>query len=704
MNLSNYKGVFTMNVFCRAFSFAFYVLLFYQVTNAKWIQTGGSTGGSIRSLASAGNCIFAVTYLGGIYISKTDGSDWSYSAFAGSTIHTIASNGATVFAGGDDGFYMSTSGGLKWNQIRYGDFKSCFVSGDTILAGDYKSISRSTDNGKTWTKFDCGESWVDAISVNNEGTIYAGIFGGGLLQSNDNGLTWTEVDAKLPDSYVNAILIKGNIIIVGTNFGAGISTDDGLNWNTIKALDWKNICSITMNRQGVIFAAAYKNGIYSSSDDGAHWTEISQNLPCLSVMSLAAGNTGSILAGMETGAGIFKSTDNGSTWTEANTGLKNARITSFTANSRGELLVGTAGHGIFRIGDNGEGLINANTGLKNEFGYVTALATKGNTFFAVLNDIDGICKSIDGGRHWDTIRANLSDKNYSSSLAVSGDGKLFMTNGDMNVFRSADDGASWSNVGSSLTLGSFLYSDGGNMYLACWDGLFRYVDSTVWKKTNDWKVDSKVVDAITTNKNFVFIGNNDGIFRSGDTGATWSKIDSGQGYNIKYVRALAADGDRIFAGSSIDGVFFSTNNGETWTAVNDGFISNNWIDNLFVAHDTIFAGTGGCGVWVRPIAEFSLPIRMQDLKAHGGSSYFELQSMAKGSSRIIVRLHMSRSEHVSIKVFDINGALRAVLTDKFIEKGNHDLIWNSQYNTSGCFLMSMQTNGSRQVKLMNFLK
>jgi hypothetical protein len=73
------------------------------------------------------------------------------------------------------------------------------------------------------------------------------------------------------------------------------------------------------------------------------------------------------------------------------------------------------------------------------------------------------------------------------------------------------------------------------------------------------------------------------------------------------VRALAADGTSLYAGTERAGVFVSPDNGTTWTAVNKG-LTNLKVLSLAVKGTALLAGTQGSGVFVFTTMGTSSPL------------------------------------------------------------------------------------------------
>jgi photosystem II stability/assembly factor-like uncharacterized protein len=97
-----------------------------------------------------------------------------------------------------------------------------------------------------------------------------------------------------------------------------------------------------------------------------------------------------------------------------------------------------------------------------------------------------------------------------------------------------------------------------------------------------------------TSSSIVFAGTFDGLYKSTNSGQTWTRIDSG--WDQTYVVGIVFDpndADRMYVGTHGAGVLKSTDGGQSWEQLNDG------LDDLTIfgiaAHphnsDTLFLGT-----------------------------------------------------------------------------------------------------------------
>jgi hypothetical protein len=238
--------------------------------------------------------------------------------------------------------------------------------------------------------------------------------------------------------YIRALTINSTGIFVGSGGGGiFISKDGGLNWIQSGSTTAK-VYSLAAN--GATVFAGTDAGVSRSFDNGASWSQT--NLPSTDVNSLAISSS-VVVAGTYRN-GIYVSADNGSNWTSMNAGLSNMSV-------RGLLVVGntifaaTAGAGVFRSVNNGATWSASNSGLSSLGQYVYALTVNGSTIFAGTQD--GVYRSADNGFSW--IQVGLSNGSLVLSFAVSGTNLFAGTLGG-GVFLITNNATNWTDIGSGL--------------------------------------------------------------------------------------------------------------------------------------------------------------------------------------------------------------------------------------------------------------
>lgn len=170
--------------------------------------------------------------------------------------------------------------------------------------------------------------------------------------------------------------------------------------------------------------------------------------------------------------------------------------------------------------------------------------TDSNTFY-VGAPIGGLWKTTDGGATWkcltDTIPSigvtgivvSYANPNTVYILTGQGDGSGgTQTNKCQGVMKSTDAGLTWSFVGPFPVTPGFTNLVG-----------FELVQNP-------------------TNDNILMAVTNDGIFRTSNSGTTWTKTRTGLHYDI----AFKPNSGSVVVAASDDSLFYSTNGGISWNA------------------------------------------------------------------------------------------------------------------------------------------
>ncbi|MFI5200786.1 MAG: regulator [Candidatus Kapaibacterium sp.] len=483
---------------------------------------------------------------------------------------------------------------VQTNGPSGGYIRAFAQSGTTLFAAVDKAtnggfgVFRSTDNGKSWSAKNNGltdlEVWALAVSGTN---LFCGTQSGGLFRSTDSGATWTASNNGLSNMSVHALEVNGSYVFAGTPGGIFLSTNSGANWESVAS---GNV--ICLKRAGTnLFAGTYGHGILISSNNGASWTEDTTGLTNNKVYALAvSGNN--ILAGTS-GGGVFVSTNNGSDWAPDTVGLVGSGLQGglydySLAMIGNDYFVGTQEGGVFRSTNNGASWAAVNSGLTNTFG--TALLASGNNLLA--GTINGIFLSTNNGTTWTYA---------SNGLPVNTPVQAFTTIGQDAPMLFAGEG---SNFRGNYLGGFFLSNDNGNNWQAS-NGLPANSDIT-----------ALTVSGANSSLPVIFAGtagylSGPGlIFRSSDSGATWSRATNGLSTWLA-VSALESIGGAgtsppiVFAGTTGatggGSVLRSTDDGTTWKSANSGLASVAVTSFAVIGSNSsspiVFAGTFGNGVF-----------------------------------------------------------------------------------------------------------
>lgn len=164
------------------------------------------------------------------------------------------------------------------------------------------------------------------------------------------------------------------------------------------------------------------------------------------------------------------------------------------------------------------------------------------------------------------------------------------------IYRSADDGLSWSQTELNDVSTLDMDTMGKYIFAGTPAGVYRYdIQEAIWIKPAI--TFNEYVMSVLTKGNRVFAGTiNHGIYYSDDFGASWtqSSLDS------VHVLSLAVFDNLIFAGLSSHGsggygICTSADNGSTWQGA--GIIDENITDMVNI-DNSIFAATEYSGIWI----------------------------------------------------------------------------------------------------------
>ena len=219
----------------------------------------------------------------------------------------------------------------------------------------------------------------------------------------------------------------------------------------------------------------------------------------------------------------------------------------------------------------------------------------------------GIFKSTNSGKNW--IKLAIKESIHCLKLDAQNPWVIYIGTA-RGVFKSTDGGENWKAINSGLTKLSIsaLAIDSQNtqiIYIGTWEqGVFKSIDGgenwvALDKGLLSPRVDSIVIDP--TNHQVIYaatslygetLGN--GVFKSIDGGENWVKIN--KGLTCLSMCSLAIDSTHtqvIYVGTQGQGVFKSIDGGENWVEINKGLTSLN-VDSLAIDPTDsriIYAGT-----------------------------------------------------------------------------------------------------------------
>ena len=461
----------------------------------------------------------------------------------------------------------------------------------------------------------------------NSSVIYVGAPAGGLWKTSDGGTTWSTNTDFLNVIGLSDLVINPNntsIMYLATGDGdhysthsIGVlkSTDGGLTWNptglNFAVSAYVQIRKLLMDptNDNILYAATTW-GVYKTVNAGANWTLILNTN--MYDFEINPGNA-SIIYGASNST-FYTSTNGGTNWSSASTGLPlsaniNRLAIAVSAASPGVVYVLASSNnsnydGLYKSTDNGLTFSTQST-TPNILGYDTG------------NDT--------GGQGW-----------YDLSIIVSSSNSNDVYVGGVNHWRSTNGGVTW--VQKSHWYGGFS---------------LPYVHA-----------DIHALEFLPGSSTTIFSGNDGGLFKSTNSGTSWTDLSSGlaikEFYRIawsptstnKIMGGTQDNGTdqfngswtRIYGGDGMDCMYDFTNALTLYIELYYGAVRKSTNGGSSFINIASYGGSGvnEDGAWVTPMAmspASSTVIYLGKSQVYksinGGSTWSTVGSISSGSGKII---------------------------------------------------------------------
>lgn len=350
---------------------------------------------------------------------------------------------------------------------------------------------------ETNANYIAGRTNVMAFHPTDAKTFYCGAAGGGVWKTTDGGVDWIPLTDNLTSLMSGAIAVdpvSPNVLYYGTgelNFSADCYYGDGVYKSTDAGASWMKLVgtnvgqyisqiAIDPTNTSVIYLSG-DSAVWKSTDAGLSWARTNSSSPAMCII-VDHTNT-QILYTSTSGGSVQKSTDGGASWKTLGGGLPSseaARIQLVMAPSDHNTLYasvtrnwydGTNGWqygllGLYRTTDSGLSwtLQASSPNYLGQLGwYANAVCVKPTDPNTVIVGGLDIYRSTTGGgalmqmTDWSTA----SSRNFAhADIHFLGyNGSVLYCGSDGGVFKSTDDGQTWSDLNATLSTLQFYSAD-----------------------------------------------------------------------------------------------------------------------------------------------------------------------------------------------------------------------------------------------------
>lgn len=598
----------------------------YPVNNIGQIN-GIARVSQIKFHPSDPKTMYAVTSMGGLFISKDEGNNWSPmgtdfipQARNASVCIDYTDDRILYFSTGDphyysqySGIWKSTNGGKNWTQSNSGignrmavEMLMSPLDHNVIIAATNDGIWKTTNGGTSWSVKKSGGNFTDMVfkPVANSSTIYA-ISHTEFWVSNDMGENWTRttisgsgierggrVAVSKADANVVYITFVGNFD-GGTATPVWKSTNSGASFSQVRAAGNPNLNGYDGNAGGQgnynYFIAAdptnanilYIGGhiIWKSTNGGVSWTQATRSWATrihtdMHQMTFSPYKPNYMYNAND--GGIYLSTDGGFVWQIRSNGL--AALESYCGAqnqlSKGIVMAGSQDNGavIFRNtywATNMGGDVHA----KMECDYLNA-----NSIY-LLNGNGRRKSSVNGGETNMNFPVagndgNGNDKEMEFTPLNTSLG--FVSHRE--VYRTTNLGSNpptWTQITSInaqiKALGAspadvnvfYAVTDGGRIYRS--DNVTAATPSFVNLAAPGATNVRASIAPIKNNVNVVYVTCGNRVYRSGDKGASWTNVSGTlPAVNIfKIIHDRYSTNEAVYIATAL-GVYYKDNTMSDW--------------------------------------------------------------------------------------------------------------------------------------------
>jgi photosystem II stability/assembly factor-like uncharacterized protein len=708
------KGVFYLSLFL----FTIYFISPNELS-AQWIQTNGPYGNSCRVFTQTGDTLIA-GWNGGVFLSTDNGLSWK-SRNIGLTepyVTDLVVSGSNIYVSTIvGGIFISTDKCSSWRAINNGltqlNAYKIVAKSPNLIVGTSNGIFRSIDNGANWTNINPGNNLnylhVNALYYSSNSLFAATKYG--VFRSDDNGTSWITANFGLADSTVYCFTECESDLFAATKLGIYRSTNNGNSWDEVNPISISSGTLSIVTKNNILFVGTYNDGVFRSIDHGTTWIPVNSGLISANVGFLSViGND--IYA--TTPGGVFRSTDEGIYWNKvSNVGMSNTNISTIESVNF-TLFAQTIENTLFSTEDYGIIWRSEDSGLTNK--EIRKIIPSGTNYFAATDH--GIFLSTNYGKTWIEVNQGLTNINVTG-LCASGT-YIFASTYGGGIFLSENNGMLWSPINRGIPYSYILDPSFTPIYGIFVNNILSNGDVTIFQANGDYDgiyrsenrgaswtrisfpvSNCKVNASAVIGSNFV-LGTYGGILLSTDAGLSWTLINR----NFQLSNCFAVNGTNLFAGTNNtgdnhtedEGILLSTDLGATWTPINSG-LQNIFITDLAKCGNFLFAGIRYGGVWRRSISEILTNIEKKDVN---GSPGITLNQNYPNPfvTKTTISFSISSKSDVSLRLFDSSGREVTTLISEELGPGIYEKEWNLAGLQAGLYLCRLQVGSVGETRTL----
>lgn len=559
-------------------------------------RSGTTFGGRTNSIAidpRDPNVIYLGAALGGVWKTTDGGQNWTSLT---DDQPSLASGGIAIAPSNPDTIYVGTG---EEN-----------FSGDSLYGA---GILRSDDGGATWTQLGT-DVFVDPngggartsrilVDPKDSNTIYVGTTWG-LWKSTDGGQSWAlKLSSRTQAAITDLIMAPDNPAVLyaavsvpnsATNKGLYRSLDFGETWQPLDL----GLTSSEIGRINVTISPALPQILYASIGNAAGGT-----IQMFRLKSMDGGDTWQRLPDCNSGCNqqsynniirvhptnpnivyqgavqLFRTMDGGQTWNTTTRFHTDHHWLVY--DQLGNLYIGSDG-GIFRINPN-DTASDLNTNLATIQFYAGVSLHPFNSTFILAGTQDNGSDEYTGSPTWTLVCGG--DGAYQAFEGPDGDpdNVWYCSSQNLGIRKTTDGGLTThpatnglSTTGAAFIAPFIIDPNRSNVLITGTHGIWRTEDAAAsWQRNSDPNLSAtsfrSLAFAPQCSDTTYFAGSSGHIWRTTDTGQTWTDVTQGfPSTVVTHIAVSPLDCNTVYAsfsGFGVPHVFRSNDAGDNWTNI-----------------------------------------------------------------------------------------------------------------------------------------
>jgi photosystem II stability/assembly factor-like uncharacterized protein len=341
--------------------------------------------------------------------------------------------------------------------------------------------------------------------------------------------------------------------------------------------------------------------------------------------------------------------------------------------------------------------------------------------FAGANGVESVYRSTDNGDTWSAANNGLPPVASINGICTAGNTLYAAT--DRGIYSSADSGGHWKADTAGLSMGEFypglnrgtvgIALAGSNLYTMkqYWGSVYTSpTDSISWMKiAADTLQSGYAIAAVDT---YVFFATQKGIYLYDESGGAWHARNNGLPVNDStwLISCLLTSSDSLlfaYLGASsshsyVQELYVTSDLGQTWTHVNDTVFSSASVTTMAASRDFLFIGTA-MGGWRIPVADVVTSVR--DVSSPAPTGYALSQNYPNPfNPATTIQFSTAKSSVVNLKILDLLGREVARLVNEQRPAGTYSVMWNAGNLPSGVYFYQLRAGSFVETKKLLLLK